>query len=534
MRQARRWWAAALVSLAAFGVAVWVSGAFVLPHWLTLGADRWAVAAGVGAAAAGLAGLWGQSFATRTGGDTPGGGDHRPITVAGANPGIISVGDSAVNVQVQAQAATVLPPEALAAPVDVPAPRGLANLPDAAGMFVGRAADLGRLEKALSGGGDVAVHGLGGIGKSTLAARYAATHRRDYSVIWWITADSPAGIDTGLAGLAVALQPALTGLLPLEALRERALAWLASHSGWLVVLDNVTDPGHVQALLGRAPAGRFVITSRRATGWHGIAAPLPLDVLDSVEARQLLVGILSYGRDLRSGRLEGAEALCTELGHLPLAIEQAGAYIAETGITPTEYLRLLAAYPADMYAQTAAGGDDLRTIARIWRVTLDQLAATPVAGQLLRVLAFYAPAGIPRPLLDGLTEPQQLATAIGRLAAYSMITIGGDGTLAVHRLVQAVTRTPEPADPSRTPAPIEKAREQATGAVSWLPTAIGAGAGRCCPGGGPARPGTRPRSRSPTCRAPGPPRPGTDTPGRPTAAAGPALSRLPRRTPRGW
>lgn len=122
------------------------------------------MAAGVGAAAAGLAGLWGQSFATR-GGDSPGGGDYRPVTVAGANPGIISFGDSAVNVQVQAQAATVLPPEALAAPADVPAPPGLANLPDTAAMFVGRAADLARLEKALSGGGDVvvqAVHGLAG------------------------------------------------------------------------------------------------------------------------------------------------------------------------------------------------------------------------------------------------------------------------------------------------------------------------------------------------------------------------------------
>lgn len=239
-------------------------------------------------------------------------------------------------------------------------------------MFVGRAADLARLERALSGGGDVvvrAVHGLGGIGKSTLAARYAAIHRQDFTVIWWITADTPAGIETGLAALAVALQPALAGLLPLEALRERAVTWLASHNRWLVVLDNVTDPAHVQELLGRAPAGRFVITSRRATGWHGIAASLPLDVLDPGESRQLLSGILGHGDSLHPGELEvaeqGADELCAELGYLPLAIEQAGAYIAETGITPAEYLRLLAAHPASMYAQTAEGGDAERTIARI-------------------------------------------------------------------------------------------------------------------------------------------------------------------------
>ena len=224
----------------------------------------------------------------------------------------------------------------------------------------------------------------------------------------------------------------------------------------------MTDPAHVKPLLGQAPSGWFVITSRRATGWHGIATPVPLDVLDPAESRQLLVGILAHGRGRGPAGVDGADTLCAELGHLPLAIEQAGAYIAETAITPAGYLRLLAAYPAGMYAQTAEGGDAQRTIARIWRVTLDHLATTtPTAGPLLRVLAFYAPVGIPRTLLDGLASSQQLTTAIGRLAAYSMIITSGD-TLAVHRLVQAVTRTPDPADPHRTPAAIDAAREQAT------------------------------------------------------------------------
>jgi tetratricopeptide (TPR) repeat protein len=144
-----------------------------------------------------------------------------------------------------------------------------------------------------------------------------------------------------------------------------------------------------------------------------------------------------------------------------VAIEQAGAYIAEAGITPQAYLRLLGEYPAAMYGQAAEGGDAQRTIARIWRVTLDQLASTTTAGDVLRVLAFYAPDGVSRRLLDGLADPLQLTTAIGRLAAYNMITVT-DGLLTVHRLVQAVTRTPDPADPHRTPAAIVQARAQAT------------------------------------------------------------------------
>ena len=80
--------------------------------------------------------------------------------------------------------------------------------------------------------------------------------RRRLQLTWWITAAAPADIDAGLAALAVALQPALSGVLPLEALREGAVQWLAAHRGWLVILDNVTDPADVAPLLARArPAG---------------------------------------------------------------------------------------------------------------------------------------------------------------------------------------------------------------------------------------------------------------------------------------
>ena len=392
------------------------------------------------------------------------GSTNRSVTVTGNNPGIIATGESPVIVQHQSLQATVLPPDAIAPPAQIDAPPGLGNLPEHPGLFVGRATDLARLETAVNASGENtvvhAVHGLGGIGKSTLAARYALIHRQDFDLVWWVTADSPAAIDTDLAALAARLQPALTEL-PIATLRDRAMAWLASHTRWLLVLDNVTDPAHVKALIAQARSGKFVITSRRATGWHGIASAISLDVLSPDESRQLLVAIISHGRIASPPGLDGADALCTELGHLPLAIERPGTYIAETGITPAQYLKLLAGYPASRYAQTAEGGDAQRTIARIWRVTFDQLATTPLAPDLLRLLAFYAPDNIPRSLLDGLADPPQLTKAIGRLAAYNMITIR-DGGLAVHRLVQAVTRTPDPADPHRTTTAIDQARAQAT------------------------------------------------------------------------
>ena len=354
-----------------------------------------------------------------------------------------------------------LPEQAFRPWAGLVAPAGLSNLPRP-GLFVGRMGELARLDAAMAGpGGAVvqAVHGLGGIGKSTLAARWAAAHAAEFSLIWWITAATAADIDAGLAALAVALQPALTGVLPLEALREGAVQWLAARSGWLVILDNVTDPADVAPLLARASAGRYLITSRRASGWHATGAvPVRLDVLEAAEAQALLAAILAQDRP---GEADGAAELCAELGLLPLAIEQAGAYLAQAGATPREYLELLARYPAAMYQAAAEGGDAARTIARIWHVTVDRLADDPLAGQVLRILAWYAPDGIPRKLLDGLADPPAVLHAVGRLAAYSMLT-ADSGTLAMHRLVQAVTRTPDPGDPHRDPRAIDAARRQAT------------------------------------------------------------------------
>ena len=354
-----------------------------------------------------------------------------------------------------------LPTQAFRPWAELAVPLGLANLPTRTGLFVGRAGEMARLDAAVAGPGGVvvqAVHGLGGIGKSTLAAHWAAAHASDYTLTWWITAATPADIDAGLAGLAAALQPALSGGLPLQALREGAVQWLAARQGWLLILDNVTDPADVAPLLARAPACRYLITSRRAAGWHGTAVPVRLDVLDPAEAEALLSAILTQDRPRE---VDGAAELCAELGFLPLAIEQAGAYLAQVGATPREYLDLLARYPAAMYQAAAEGGDAARTIARVWRVTLDRLADDPLAGQVLRILAWYAPEAIPRALLDGLADPPVLLRAVGRLAAYSMIT-ADTGVLAMHRLVQAVTRTPDPSDPHRSRRAIADARDQAT------------------------------------------------------------------------
>ncbi|MFF4754684.1 FxSxx-COOH system tetratricopeptide repeat protein [Streptomyces sp. NPDC002514] len=379
---------------------------------------------------------------------------------ASGDVGMAVTGDNSVAVHVDQQVVLPLDP-AIAAP----SPPHLGNVPARLG-FVGRHDELALLDRAMERERGVvirALHGLGGIGKSALAAHWANRRADRFNPVWWIGAETRADVDAGLASLATALQPGLAGFLSQEALCERAVQWLASHDGWLVVLDSVSDPADVIWLLDRTSSGRFVITSRRATGWHGVAEPLALDVLEPADAVALFTRIATRRGD-SGGTPDGAAALCEELGHLPLAVEQAAAYCVETGTTPAEYLDLLAGYPAEMYDDSGEGGDSSRTVARIWRVTLDRIADDAHAGTMLRVLAWYAPDGVPFSLLDALGPPPAVRRARGRLAAHSMVGLDAAArTVSVHRLVQAVARTADPRDPHRDAAAIEEARQIAVG-----------------------------------------------------------------------
>ncbi|GAA4086542.1 tetratricopeptide repeat protein [Nonomuraea soli] len=337
-----------------------------------------------------------------------------------------------------------LSPGSVRAAGDVRGPERLVRLPFHLRTFVGRTAELALLDQALAGPGSAviyAAHGLDGIGKSALAAHWADRRRTDPGIMWWITADSPASLATGLADLAVALQPALAEW-PEESAASWATSWLSSHDEWLLILDNVADQADVRALLATARNGRFLITTQRTGGWRQIAVPVRLDVLRPDEAVELLRRV----SDVTD--LAGAADLCADLDYLPLAIEQVGAYLLQTGLSPAESLRLLdTSEPLDSDAEHA--------VTRLWHITLDRLS--PEAARLLRVLAWWSPDDIPRSLLTPLLPEPVLGAALDTLADYRLISLA-DGTISVHRRVQALARTP---GPRRSPEEIAQARDQA-------------------------------------------------------------------------
>lgn len=356
----------------------------------------------------------------------------------------------------------LLPPEAFVPLADVRPVRGLNNIPNLPSVFVGRDREVHALEEILRTESAVsvqAVHGLGGVGKTTLAAYMAARRVAEGHVVWWIQGEAHEGIDAGLADFASALQPALTAL-PADTRRERALEWLRTHDDWLVVVDDVDDPAEVRRLLPRLnPAGRVLVTTRRADGWDGVARPLRIDALAEEAAVELFDRILGAAHEPASDS-ESVRTLCRELGHLPLAITQAAAYCAQSYTEPGQYLELLRRYTGEILDSSEEGMGRDRTIARVWRISLDRLDHVPLAGDILRILAWYAPTDIPVALLDGLGDRSEVLGALGGLAAHSLISRDAQ-MVSVHPLVQAIARAPDAAEPHRDPGRIRVAHERA-------------------------------------------------------------------------
>ncbi|GAA3938358.1 NACHT domain-containing protein [Actinoplanes auranticolor] len=314
---------------------------------------------------------------------------------------------------------------------------GATNLPARNASFVGRRWLLRQMRKALTAGpvAVIAVHGLGGTGKSQLVLEFA--HRSycsgKYSVVWWIRADTRVTLLEDLADLGEKLGEGRRA--DREKAAADATAQLAGRDGWLLVFDNARASDEVRPWLP-AGTGCAVITSRNR-GWGSIATQVDLVQFRRRES-------LRYLR-LRAGRRRYDRAAATELaealGDLPLALAQAASYLEVYDLTVSDFL--------DRYRDRGMAGQLLagsvegypESVATTWLLHHDRLIReAPDALELLRLCSFLDTDDIDLDLLEINAPDGDPRPIEGPLVTASLIDRVAGRRVRVHRLVAEATR----------------------------------------------------------------------------------------------
>jgi hypothetical protein len=334
--------------------------------------------------------------------------------------------------------------------------RALSNIPiGVPRFFLGRDDVLAEIKVALAGHkGRVAIsalHGMRGVGKTTLAAAYAEFHRGDYRATWWIRAETESTMRADLVGLGVRL-----GWVAAEEKEEPAIAVVMERlrhegAGILLIFDNAIDADSVDAYFPISGDVQILVTSN-AHAWRDVATPLQIDTWPIEIGADYLIS-----RTGRNADREPALALSNALGGLPLAHEQAAAYCERLEVPLATYHRRFEAAPIDML-------DDKRDAPRAYhnRLTaaIDEAAKLHRAAEPLIVYAaLLAPEPIPlflfsearekfgEPLASALAD-DGLDEVVAALRAFALIdresimdernpTITTD-CIRLHRLVRQV------------------------------------------------------------------------------------------------
>ena len=318
--------------------------------------------------------------------------------------------------------------------------------------FTGRAAALERIRDQLAGGGAttvvaLALHGLGGVGKTQLAQEYAHRFMADYDLVWWVPSERSDEVTASLAGLArkMGLRVGDNVAEAAEAALEELRRDTSPH--WLLIFDNADDPKQLEPYLPSG-IGHVLITSRNQA-WTRSADPLEVDLFTREES---VAHLLRHLPDLDPA---DARMVADALGHLPLAIEQASAWLEQTGMQPQAYVAELNTRASRILGLNQPS-DYQTPVVTTWNLSLERLQQqSPAAVRMLQLLAYFSAGPISLDLLysdemydalqpfdDSLSERLMLPRVVRDISRFALVKVDqSSNSLQIHRLVQAVIKS---------------------------------------------------------------------------------------------
>ncbi len=376
---------------------------------------------------------------------------HNQITNPGSMQGVVNKNDGTIIQNFSPQGPKT--PERV---FDIPYARN--------DLFTGRGDLLKRLHDHFRQQRAAAINGLGGIGKTQAALEYAYRHKDEYPYVFWANAAGDVTLSDDFVKTARLLRLPEKDEADQTVVVEAVKSWLAEHDGWLLILDNADDLALARRFIPAGVRGHVLLTTRKAAT---VARGFSVAEMDEEEGALFLLrraGKLASPdpaalAQVSASEREAAVAIVREMAGLPLALTQAGAYIADAASPVADYLAAYKRRRTGLLARSDEESQYPASVATTWRLSFEKVERRdPLAADLLRVLAFLAPDAIPEDLLiAGASElgptlqpladdPTLLNDACAALSHFSLVQRDtAKRLLAIHRLVQTIIQANLPA-----------------------------------------------------------------------------------------
>ena len=337
------------------------------------------------------------------------------------------------------------------------------NIPYRTLFFTGREKELTTLAKVLQseqGYIPQALSGPGGVGKTQIAVEYAYRYRSNYQAVFWVQSNTREELITSFISIAKLLNLPGKDESDVDSLVANVKQWLITHDSWLLILDNIENLELMHEFIPPDTKGYLLLTTPCPTLGE-FACNIEIEPMTSEDGVLLLLrsaNPLAWNTTLKNipaSEKTLALELFHELGGLPLALDQAGAYIQETQCDIADYLHEYRQWRARLLQRRGKQRKSHpESVTATFLFSFERVEkAHSDAADLLRLCAFLAPEEIPQELLtkdieQSMQQSQErvsiqgiLDEIIGALRDYSLIRRDSNKkTLSVHRLVQAVLR----------------------------------------------------------------------------------------------